>query len=92
MLSGNLASLCERLRHYKDGGVGLTPAGVVAVCAILEAAIEDARALETCVVPERARCGVDDLPGNVVRLADILLERGDGLKPRAVGPGPGDAA
>ena len=94
MLSDDLRNLHDRLAAYERGGTRLSPGAVVGIRAVLKAAIDDARALETCTVPAGARRAAKDLPGNVVRIADVLLP-GEQPGPRlANGPdgGPEHAA
>ena len=64
MLSENLAALAARLREYEHTGMELAPTAVAALCAALDAAVEDARALERHTVPAPAR--VTRYSGNVV--------------------------
>ena len=90
MLSENLESLRGRLAQYKHTGMELAPEAVIAVCAVLEAAIEDARELESRTVPMSER--IDEFPENVVRIAAILDRKGVHVGPRPAGDGPGDAA
>ena len=90
MLSQNLQSLRDRLHEYVDTGMQLDPKGVFTVCAILEAAIDDAEELESRTVPVSDQ--VTDLPDNVVRIATALARKGVRVGPGPFNPGTGGAA
>lgn len=73
MLSDDLRNLHSRLSDYADCGLVIDAPAMTAICAVLRTAVDDARALEACTVPAYARHTTDDLPGNVVRLTEVLL-------------------
>lgn len=86
MLSENLQSLADHYRKYSKTGLTMEAPAVFTICAVLESAVDDAKALEAMTVP-MANQLTDDLPSNVVRIEE---------KPRRLGktfgkPG-GDAA
>ncbi len=83
MLSENLQALVARLKPYREGGIEISSKGVELFVALLEAAVEDAEALEASVVPPVPR--LDELPPNVIRIAQVLNRQGVRL-----GAGPRD--
>jgi len=87
MLSENLQALADRLGQYSETGVKMEAIAVFRICAIIETAAADAKALEAMTLP-LANQRTDDLPKNVVRIK---------IKSRQIGatygkPGGGDAA
>jgi len=65
MLSENLRSLADRLRPYAATGMRIQPSDMTMVCAIIEAAVDDAEELEARTVPIIDR-QPGALPANVV--------------------------
>lgn len=86
MLSENLEALALRLGAYIETGMEFSPEAVDGLCAVLEAAAEDARALEAAQVGEGARVTDDEINGsNVTRLTPRA-------RPRPVSPTGGESA
>jgi hypothetical protein len=85
MLSENLKTLRSHLARYRDAGMKLHPQAIEGIVAILDAAIEDAEALESCAVAPIAQ--VTELPANVLRLATKLHRKGVRLGTTDGGPG-----
>lgn len=89
MLSENIEALAGHLRLYADSGVQMDALAVSSIVAILDACVEDARALERGVVAPAARLQADDLPPGVIAIAHRLHRQG--VRVGAAGDG-GDAA
>lgn len=90
MISQNLQSLRDRLHEYVDTGVQLDAKAVFMICAVLEAAIDDAQELEARTVPVADQVG--DLPENVVRIATALARKGVRVGACSIDRDPGGAA
>lgn len=56
MLSENLIALHSRLAEFRHSGIEMSGEGVEAFCAVLDQAVEDAKALEQATVPAELRC------------------------------------
>lgn len=94
MLSENIQTLADHLRQYASTRIVLDPPAVIAIVAVLDCAVQDARRLEQAVVPEAARRQPRELPEGVTSLSDVRAERQARAFIRNVeGPrGPGGAA
>lgn len=74
MLSEDLKCLFHFLDDFVDTGVELNGEVVFKLCSSLEAAIEDAKELESRTVPIPDQ--IAELPDNVVRIATLLDRKG----------------
>ncbi len=80
MLSQDIENLQRRIEVYRREGVFLEPAGIASICAILQTAAADARALEQSAIKQ---CCIKVLPSrkyddeDVVDLNEARAKRDD---------------